>query len=234
MQQAEKTGIRFHFRSALTKMIGEQSRLTHVHIAALTESDPPSGHPAADARGVTPLRVDTLLVGAGRFPELIYVARQPASGQGSEQPQDDRQNPTAWETVTPYPGPQAEPEFGIFRPGEATTDYKAVVDAIGSGRRAAISIHQFLMGDTFGPPERMIRKTTEVLSVDEIEAIPNANRRPMPQLSRAQQLADPSSEIELGYDEMDAAREAERCLRCGLICYRRSEGKDAVDERENS
>ncbi|MCG2774166.1 MAG: FAD-dependent oxidoreductase, partial [Desulfobacterales bacterium] len=66
LTKAEKEWIQFHFQSALTRMIGDGGQLTHVEIAHnLGEGE------EKEDREV--LSVDTLLIGAGRFPELIYV-----------------------------------------------------------------------------------------------------------------------------------------------------------------
>ena len=105
-----------------------------------------------------------------------------------------------------------------------TGDYKAVVEAIGSGRRAANSVHRFLTGNTVEAPERMIRKFTQVLNVGEVEPVAKVPRERVAELSQEERIADPCAEIALGYDQDQAVREAKRCLQCGLICYRRMEG----------
>jgi hypothetical protein len=157
--------------------------------------------------------VDILITGAGRFPELIYVPGK----------NDDDQT-KGWETLFPYPSPNAEQDIGMFRPGEATTDYKAVVEAIGAGRRAASSLQRFLTGEPLEAPGKMIRKQTRVLSLDQIEPVSEGPRQRMPERPTEEQATHPSSEIALGYSEEEALTEAKRCLQCGLICYRRVKG----------
>jgi NADPH-dependent glutamate synthase beta subunit-like oxidoreductase len=168
------------------------------------------------------LPVDTLLTGAGRFPELIYVPRKAETEEGAQE-----QGATQWETLTPYPSPFAGQDIGIFRPGEVTSDYKAVVEAIGAGRRAANSVHKFLTGIPVEAPVRMIRKTTEVLTVREIEPVTPSRRVEMPEISEERRVADPNAEIATGYSQEQALEESKRCLQCGLICYRRMEGRQA-------
>ena len=220
---AEGEGIRFRFRSVLTRMMGEDSRLTHAEIAGLRSSGKEDGGMEIREGSEELLPVETLLMGAGRFPELIYVpVRQEEEEEGTP-----ATGPVKWRTVAPYAGPFAREDAGIFRPGEATTDYKAVVEAIGSGRRAAASVHRFLMGEAVEPPPHMIRKNTYVLSVDELDPVSESPRHPMPERPLEERVADPTAEIELGLSEKDAREEARRCLRCGLICYRRVEGKRA-------
>ena len=207
-QEAKRKGVQFIFRSALYRMFGEDNRLTHVEIANLSEQ----GKELSRQK----VLVDTLLLGAGRFPELIYVPR-------SSDRKDSGGESILWETVVPYAGPSAKEEVGIFRPGEVRSDYRAVVEAIGAGRRAANSAHRFLSADPVAPPPNMIRRYTTVLSLYQIEPIPSTPRHKMPQLPPEQRILNPDAEIALGYSEEEAIEESKRCLRCGLICYRRPE-----------
>jgi formate dehydrogenase beta subunit len=71
----------------------------------------------------------------------------------------------------------------------------------------------------------MIRKTTNVLSLDELEPVEKMPRQKMPELSPEESINNPDMEIAKGYSEEQALKESKRCLQCGLICYRRSEGK---------
>jgi hypothetical protein len=108
-----------------------------------------------------------------------------------------------------------------------TSDYKAVVEAIGAGRRAANSVHKFLTGNPLEAPVRMIRKTTEVLTLRQIEPITSSRRVAMPEISEERRVLDPNAEIATGYSQEQALEESKRCLQCGLICYRRMEGRQA-------
>jgi hypothetical protein len=121
----------------------------------------------------------------------------------------------------PYPSPFAEQDEGIFRPGEVFSDYRAVVEAIGAGRRGANSVHRYLTGSPVTAPANMIRRFTQVLTLDKLEPVSSSPRQEMPELSRERQVGDPTAEIALGLSEEQAIIEAKRCLQCGLICYAR-------------
>ena len=215
LKNAEEQGIKLYFQSAVTKMVGKGSGLTHVEIASLS----PKGEEEGERQM---LPVDMLVTGAGRFPELIYVPRK--YEQEGEEEEPLLTEPVEWETVSLYAGPFAEQDIGIFRPGEATSDYKAVVEAIGSGRRGSSSVYRALAGEPVEAPDNMIRKYTKVLSLDKLEPVSQAHRQKMPELPPAERISDPSAEIALGYSQDQALQEAKRCLQCGLICYRRMEG----------
>jgi NADPH-dependent glutamate synthase beta subunit-like oxidoreductase len=204
---SERKKITFHFQSGLTRMSGKGSKLTHVEISDLFA-------PAETMR----LPANTLLTGAGRFPELVYIP----SGKSTEGA--PIKGAVSWETLIPSPSPFAEQDVGMFRPGEVVGDYKAVVEAIGAGRRAARTVHRYLYEQPVEAPENMIRKYTEVLNVNELEPVSTAPRQKMPELSKEAQINDPDAEIALGFSEEQAVTESKRCLQCGLICYRRVKG----------
>jgi len=198
---AQQEGVKILYNTVLTKMIGSGNKLKEVEICEVTED----GKEKEGSRRI--LQVDTILIGAGRFPELIYVLK--------------RNDEIEWETISPYAGPNAEQEIGIFRPGEAIADYKAVVEAIGSGRRMAASVHNFLRGMPVKAPENMIKKQTRVLNVEEVHGVSPTHRKRMLQRKEDELWGDSFLELELGYTEEEAREEAKRCLQCGLICYRR-------------
>jgi len=209
LRDAREVGVRFLFRSAVTKMVGEGENLQKVVISHL-------GRKAEEAQ--EEIVADLLLTGAGRFPELIYVP------QPSEKNEEDSESqPLVWETLVPYPSPFATEDTGIFRPGEVIADYKAVVEAIGSGRRAANSVHRYLTGDSVEAAPNMIRRFTQVLNLKQVEPVTQLPRQQMPEISESERINDPSREIATGYSEEVALAESKRCLQCGLICYRRME-----------
>ena len=210
IKDAEEQGIQLHFQTAITRMMGKGEDLTHVEIIDMS---------LPEGEELEVLEADTILTGAGRFPELIYVPRLNDDGE-VELIEGD----LSWETLVPYAGPAAQDIMGIFRSGEATGDYRAVVEAIGSGRRSANTVQRYFSEDSITGPFNMIHANTSVLSLKEIEPVSEAPREIVPVRSDEELLADPSAEIEWGFTEEQALRESKRCLQCGLICYRRIEG----------
>ena len=205
LDAAEAEGIRILYNSALTKMIGQGSDLIQVEVMNV------SGQGEAEL-----ISVDMLLTGAGRFPELIYVPRAEGDEEAIEM--------DTWQTVVPYAGPFAKDNLGIFRDGEVTGDYKAVIEAIGAGRRAASSIQIYLAEEPVEAPFNMIRTFTRVVSLDSLEPVPLIPREKMAEISQQEQLLDPDKEIAIGFTKDQADAEAKRCMQCGIICYRRGKG----------
>ena len=75
-------------------------------------------------------------------------------------------------------------------------------------------------------PFNMIKSDTKVLSLDKLQLnlIRKFPRVKMPEISTEDAVNYPDMEIAKGYSETQARNEAGRCLKCGLICYRRMEG----------
>jgi len=186
-------------------MIGKADSLTQVEVMSV------SGQGEAEV-----IDIDTLFTGAGRFPELIYVPR--AEGE------EEAIGIDTWQTVVPYASPFAKDNLGIFRDGEVTSDYKAVIEAIGAGRRAASSIQSFVSDEPVEAPVNMVRTFTQVLNIDSLEPIPEISREKTAEIPKEEQLLDPAKEIALTFTKDQADAEAKRCMQCGLICYRRVKG----------
>ena len=109
---------------------------------------------------------------------------------------------------------------GVFAGGDAVTGASIAVEAIGAGRRAARSIHRYLTGKGVSPPERALTEDTPLPDVDELREVPVSERVRMPELSVDERRGN-FHEVERGLGEEMACREAKRCLRCELFCYRK-------------
>jgi NADH-quinone oxidoreductase subunit F len=92
-----------------------------------------------------------------------------------------------------------------------------VVEAIAAGRRGAIAIDKYLRRDTsrveiYDRKTGVIEKTGTQELEDTWETKPRTRVSTLPLAERRASF----SEIELGFSEEVARREAKRCLRCDL------------------
>jgi NADPH-dependent glutamate synthase beta subunit-like oxidoreductase len=103
----------------------------------------------------------------------------------------------------------ATSKTGIFAGGDAMSGPASVIEAIASGRQAAMSIDRYLGGDglidvILAPPEK------ELPALEEAEE----KRRPkMLELAVAGRIKS-FAQVERGYGRRKATEEANRCLRC--------------------
>jgi formate dehydrogenase beta subunit len=98
---------------------------------------------------------------------------------------------------------------GIFAGGDCVFGPRLIIDSVGDGRRIAASIDEHLTGRKRAEPEIEV----EVLDRHRMYAdYINWNRQPVPMLPLDRRTG--VTEVEIGFNEESAMREARRCLRC--------------------
>jgi NADPH-dependent glutamate synthase beta subunit-like oxidoreductase/Pyruvate/2-oxoacid:ferredoxin oxidoreductase delta subunit len=194
-------GLEIVHAAAIQRIFGEAERLTGIEIAH------------SDSRETRRISAQTLILPSGRFPEVIFRSQAAADPQNGAAPQ-----PLCWEGILPYKQPACREELGLFADGDVLADYSAAIKAIGAGRRAAASIHQVMNGIDPQLSDKVLTPRSRIQDVDHIENVKAFPRQIMP-LCSGRELAL-CGEIERGFDEDAARKEAGRCLQCGLICYR--------------
>ncbi|MCP4666262.1 MAG: FAD-dependent oxidoreductase, partial [Deltaproteobacteria bacterium] len=164
------------------------------------------------------LDADTLIASTGRLPELVFV-RAP----GEEDPDKDEAD---WQTVETFRTFPKGGEGGIFAPPEPgrMSDASAVVKAILSGRRLTRAVHQYFTDESITPIERLTFEAGYILDVTDVKNV-QASERQCPAVTDVEgagKIAWIFPKEFPGLDEAAATMEAERCLQCGLICYRKT------------
>ncbi len=100
---------------------------------------------------------------------------------------------------------------GVFAGGDCVFGPRLIIDSVGDGRRIAASIDRYLTGRERPAPEYEI----EVLDRHRMFSdLMDLDREPVPMLSLDRRTG--VTEVETGYDEAEAMREARRCLRCWI------------------
>jgi len=83
-----------------------------------------------------------------------------------------------------------------------------------------------MYGISISVPENMVTSESVVQNVDHVEKVTLTSRQIMP-LCAVEDL-DECKEIEKGFTQEAAQKEAQRCLQCGLICYKKEEHQTAL------
>ena len=121
----------------------------------------------------------------------------------------DQVNPETLQTSIPF----------VFTGGDSATGASLVVEAIGGGRRAARSIHQYLNDEPVVPPERsLFRRHIPGTIFESVEGVGKLSRTPMPELPPEERVTS-MVEADLVINEEEAVYESSRCLNCCRICY---------------
>ncbi|MFO7965047.1 MAG: RnfABCDGE type electron transport complex subunit B [Desulfobacterales bacterium] len=213
----EGDGIAVHFGCAVTRLIGEADRLCEVEIENLQTHTTES------------IEANNLILSSGRFPELIFKRLEPDEAMEDENSSANR--PVHWEAFEPYNLPLFADAVGMMSEADVLTDFSAAIKAIAAGRRAAATIHKIMYDIEIFLPENVLTARSVYQDVDSLEGVTPVPRQIMP-MAGEKELAQ-SGEIEKGFDETQAGKEADRCLQCGLICYKNDGDKNRTEKPEN-
>lgn len=162
------------------------------------------------------LDTDLLVIGSGRFPELVFVPENKGEETEGDPLQTTRNPPLAWKGVELRKKPDTGREIGLMSGQDVVSEYASAVAAINGGRRAAAVIHCLITQTEFQETGLMITETSrlqDVSALNEVTAVPR-NLMVFPR----KQGEDPHG-FSTGFSTSQAQAEADRCLQCGLICY---------------
>jgi len=152
------------------------------------------------------LQVDRVIPAIGYIPDL------------SSLPQGDGFKTTRAGTLSVDPITLATHIAGVFAAGDVVIGPSTVVEAMASGYRAAISIDRYLKGqDLYQVRFYRALWRAEVPKMEEAEGEGESvkPRGRMPAMETDRRVCT-FEEVNLGFDEETAVREAKRCLRCDL------------------
>jgi len=218
IDEAEQEGVRILYLAipvAVETTDGKVSglRLKGGHLSRPTESGRRAPVPVDDIEYV--LGVDQIIVAASQRP----AAEALAALSGVERREDG--------TIRVLDEFGRTSREGVFAAGDVTGTAGLVIEAIASGRRAALSIDCYLKGE---PPESARMRWGKVRPADKKQVIIRNVERPEQHrvevhLRDADERVGDFCPVELALSEEEAMREADRCLRCGCgvgceICLR--------------
>ena len=146
-----------------------------------------------------------MIAAVGQAPDLSFL------------PADSALERTRWETLVVDSNTLATNISGIFAGGDFVTGPGMVIDAIATGRRAAIAMDKYLKGDT-SRVEIYDLKSGGVgeLPSQEIEESWEVQPRLAVPMLPPQERKNSFNEVEFSFPEEKARQEAKRCLRCDL------------------
>jgi formate dehydrogenase beta subunit len=214
--ESEMEGVKFKFLAAPTKLIGDENgKLTHLEYLTMELGEPDASgrrRPVPVEGSETLMEVDNVIAAIGQFP-LMDALDEDEIGKDLER--------TRWNSLLTDDLAMYTNLPGVFAAGDGVLGAATVVEAIGTGRRAARSIHKYLSEEEdLSAPANEVLDWRKVRTRSEIPgAMKGGERAKMPDI-HVPDRAGNFVEVELGLPEDEAIREANRCLQCGLICYR--------------
>ncbi|MDP2954161.1 MAG: FAD-dependent oxidoreductase, partial [Chloroflexota bacterium] len=209
IEAAEEEGVKIHYLAAPVRVLpfAKDGRVGGVECLRMELGEPD----ASGRKRPVPLKgsefvveADTVIPAIGQTADLAL-----SSAQGKFQVSrlgTLEVDPTTLSTSIP----------GVFAGGDVVSGPATVIDAIAAGRRAAISIHNYLSEENL-PFEENILPQVSFEDVD-LRGREPKDRVAMPARLVAERAGN-FREVNLGYGDASAIEEAKRCLDCGICSW---------------
>ncbi|MEM3626553.1 MAG: NAD(P)-binding protein [Candidatus Bathyarchaeia archaeon] len=223
VEQAEKEGVEILFLEAPKRIIGKDGKVVAIECLKVSLAEPDETgrrRPTLIEGSEHIIEVDTVILTIGQVLDLASIPKEIRLNHGARTIKVDHDT---LQTSIPY----------VFAGGDAVLGPATVIEAIASGKKAAISIHRYLRGED-------LKANREEWLLPPVKKIPKKGfekkkRQVMPSLHVEERVRS-FSEVELGFDEEMAVKEAKRCISCGgcsecMECERVCEAK-AIDHKQ--
>ena len=202
--EAEKEGIIFQTQRGAKRFVGKDGRVQAVELVGVERTYDPDGrfNPVYDSSVSETLEADTFILAIGQRADLSFV-----------KPEDGLQI-TPQGTIRIDSQTLATSREGVYAGGDVAFGPRNLIDAIANGKRAALSIDDYLRHTAAQP-----------LGCLSVEKIPTRNYKRAAAYEKCERQSPPTiplgrrtgiSEVETGYAENEARRQAERCLYCHI------------------
>ncbi len=212
---AEEEGVQFQFLAAPVRIIGDENgKVTQLEYLKMELGEPDASgrrRPIPIEGSETLIETDMVITAIGQSPEISFT-------QGIME-QVMELKTTRWHTIDVDPATLQSNIPHLFAAGDAATGPSLVVSAIGGGRRAARSIHQYVMGQPVSANPKELNKDLIAETIfDQVPGLIKSRRAPMPELPVKDRM-DSFIEVDQVLTEAAARGESNRCLHCCLTCY---------------
>lgn len=203
-EEAKKEGIRFQTQRSAQRILGENGRVKAIEFIRVirTYDDDGRFNPQFDSSFSETVETESVILAIGQKADLSFL-----------RPEDGIH-------LTPQGTIQVDPDTlqtslaGVFAGGDVAFGPRNLIEAVANGKRAALSIDDFLRG-----------AGTQAVARLWVEKIPTREYRMFENYEKCERETPPTislnrrtgiSEVETGYSEEEARRQAERCLYCHI------------------
>lgn len=201
-EEAKKEGVIFHPQRGPRKFVGENGKLNGVEFVGVERTYDENGrfNPVYNENLKEVLEADSVILAIGQQADLEFL--KPSDGIELTPARLVKIDPETLATTAP----------GIYAGGDAAFGPRNIIDAVANGKKAALSIDAFLRNEI---PQTVFELSIEKIPTkvftrpEDFEQHPRESA-PTIDLNRRTGI----SEVESGYTEKQARRQAERCLAC--------------------
>ncbi|MBI5385331.1 MAG: molybdopterin-dependent oxidoreductase [Verrucomicrobia bacterium] len=205
IEAAEHEGVKMEFLAAPTRVNVEGDRLASIECLRMELGEPD----ASGRRKPVPVKGSEFTL-----PCQWIIS---AIGQEADLTGVDQIKVTKWKTIEAKPGTFDVNRPGVFAGGDVVTGPADAIDAIASGRMAAVAIDKFIRTGVVTPITPRFeskRDTFHELSRTDLPPIESCGQHKPAEMSAGERIRS-FAEVEFAYDDETAKTEALRCAECG-------------------
>jgi formate dehydrogenase beta subunit len=196
-------GIKMHPSLGPKQFVGKNGKLTGLEVIRCTSVfDAQRRFSPTFAPGTeTIIPCDTIILAIGQASDLSFL--KPADGLETTRQGTLKINPATLMTTAP----------GIFAAGDIAFGPRLIINAVADGKKAAEEIDKFIRGAEWKPKQQFVQIT--VLDHHKMaEQYDEYSRLAVPVIPLERRTG--IAEVESGFTEEQARREASRCLQCWI------------------
>jgi NADPH-dependent glutamate synthase beta subunit-like oxidoreductase len=203
-EEAKREGVIFHPQRGPRRFIGENGKLKAVEFIGVKRTYDENGrfNPLYDETFIERLEVDSVILAIGQHADLSFL--KPTDGIELTPSRFIKVDPETLATSAP----------GIFAGGDVAFGPRNIIDAVANGKKAALSIDEFLRKQK---PQSYYHLAIEKIPTRKFSRPEDFEQHPRqapPTIDLGRRTG--ISEVEVGYTEEQAIRQAERCLSCHI------------------
>jgi NADPH-dependent glutamate synthase beta subunit-like oxidoreductase len=203
IEEGELEGLKIHPSLGPKRFVGSKGKMTGletIRCASVFDADH-RFNPVFEEGTESVINCDTAILAIGQASDLTFIS-----------PQDGIET-TRQGTIKIDPATLMSTAPGIFAAGDIAFGPRLIINAVADGKKAAEQIDKYLRGESWKPRPRYVQITVldhhkMAESYDEYSRL----AVPVTDLNRRTGV----SEVETGYTEDQARREAQRCLKCWI------------------
>ncbi len=203
-EESKHEGVRFLPQRGAKRFIGENGKVKAVEFMGVKRTYDEDGrfNPVYDNELSETFEADSIILAIGQQADLSFLKPE------------DRVELTPQGTIKVDRNTLATSTPGLFAGGDVAFGPRNLIEAVANGKRAALSIDDYLRGV----------KTDLVVNL-RIDELPTRSYRRPEDYEKCERKAPPTisldrrtgiSEVETGYTEAEARQQAERCLYCHI------------------
>jgi len=213
---AEDEGVQFKFLAAPARVIGdEKHHATHLEYYEMELGEPDeSGRrkPIKKEGSEQRMCANLIIPAIGQKPDLKCLYENEEEGSCLLET-------TRWQTIVADSETFETAIPGVFTAGDVYTGPDLVISAIGDGRKAARAMHYHMTKGIIPLSDQTQTTMIPYTLFKEVSVKEKKERATLPLLCYGEERNCTFNEVEGTLSERQAQKEADRCLRCGLLCY---------------